>query len=170
MRSSNRFRPGTTSVTCLLLVLLQCGDRFSTSREQMVRAIEARGIHNAEVIAALRATPRHLFVPLALQPFAYEDRPLPIGNGATISQPFIVAWMTSLLDPAKTNRVLEIGTGSGYQAAVLSRLVREVYTIEIVPELKDCDRDQNERIRSTTRAEKRKRTRHSAVRHIRILL
>jgi len=135
MRSSNRFRPATTSVTCLLLLLLQCSDRFSTSREQMVRVIEARGIHNAEVIAALRATPRHLFVPLALQPFAYEDRPLPIGNGATISQPFIVAWMTSLLDPAKTNRVLEIGTGSGYQAAVLSRLVREVYTIEIVPEL-----------------------------------
>ena len=101
----------------------------------MVGEIEARGIHNGEVIAALRATPRHLFVPLALQPFAYEDRALPIGNGATISQPFIVAWMTSLLQPAKTNRVLEIGTGSGYQAAVLSRLVREVYTIEIVPEL-----------------------------------
>ena len=71
-------------------------------------------------MAALRATPRDLFVTLALQPFAYVDRPLPIGNGATISHPFIVAWMTNLLQPAKTNRVLE--TGSGYQAAVLSRL------------------------------------------------
>jgi protein-L-isoaspartate(D-aspartate) O-methyltransferase len=83
----------------------------------------------------MRETPRHLFVPAALQAQAYEDRPLPIGYSATISQPFIVAWMTALLEPASAHRVLEVGTGSGYQAAVLSKLVHSVYTVEIVPEL-----------------------------------
>src|SRR5439155_26733555 len=97
--------------------------------------IEARGIRDAGVLRAMRATPRHLFVPVALQSQAYEDHPLPIGHSATISQPYVVAWMTELLQPAKTDRVLEIGTGSGYQAAVLSRLAGSVYTIEIVPEL-----------------------------------
>jgi protein-L-isoaspartate(D-aspartate) O-methyltransferase len=97
--------------------------------------IEARGIGDAAVLGAMRATPRHLFVPASLQSNAYEDHPLPIGHGATISQPYVVAWMTELLQPAKTDRVLEIGTGSGYQAAVLSQLARSVYTIEIVPEL-----------------------------------
>ncbi len=97
--------------------------------------IESRGIRDAAVLGAMRATPRHLFVPAAIQSNAYEDHPLPIGHGATISQPYVVAWMTELLQPAKTDRVLEIGTGSGYQAAVLSRLAGSVYTIEIVPEL-----------------------------------
>jgi len=102
----------------------------------MVREqIETRGIHNAAVLRAMRATPRHLFVPEAIRSQAYFDGPQPIGHGATISQPYIVALMTELLEPAKTQRVLEIGTGSGYQAAILSQLVREVYTIEIVPEL-----------------------------------
>ena len=97
--------------------------------------IESRGIRDAAVLGAMRATPRHLFVPAALQSNAYEDHPLPIGHGATISQPYVVAWMTELLQPSKTHRALEIGTGSGYQAAVLSRLAGSVYTIEIVPEL-----------------------------------
>ncbi|PYT15715.1 MAG: protein-L-isoaspartate O-methyltransferase [Acidobacteria bacterium] len=97
--------------------------------------IEARGIQNPNVLRVMRSTPRHLFVPPSVQFQAYDDRALPIGFGATISQPFIVALMTDLLQPAKTDRVLEIGTGSGYQAAVLSRLAREIYTIEIVPEL-----------------------------------
>ncbi len=97
--------------------------------------LSSRGIRDAAVLGAMRATPRHLFAPAALQSNAYEDHPLPIGHGATISQPYVVAWMTELLQPAKTDRVLEIGTGSGYQAAVLSRLAEFVYTIEIVPEL-----------------------------------
>ncbi len=124
------------STLCMLLLLLPSDDPFSPARDQMVREqIEARGIHASDVLSVMRGTPRHLFVPLTLQSMAYEDRALPIGYGATISQPFVVAWMTDLLRPAKTDRVLEIGTGSGYQAAVLARLAREVYTIEIVPEL-----------------------------------
>jgi protein-L-isoaspartate(D-aspartate) O-methyltransferase len=83
----------------------------------------------------MRATLRHLFLPPELQSRAYEDRPLPIGYDATISQPYIVALMTELLEPAKLHRVLEIGTGSGYQAAVLAQLAGHVYTIEIVPAL-----------------------------------
>jgi protein-L-isoaspartate(D-aspartate) O-methyltransferase len=102
----------------------------------MVRKqIEARGIRDDNILRAMGVIPRHLFVPPALESHAYDDQPLPIGYGATISQPFIVAWMTDLLQPMKTDRVLEIGTGSGYQAAVLSLLAREVCTIEIVPEL-----------------------------------
>lgn len=102
----------------------------------MVREqIEQRGVRNADVLRAMRVTPRHLFVPAALRPWAYSDQPLPIEFGQTISQPYIVALMTELLNARKTDRALEVGTGSGYQAAVLSRLVQHVYTIEIVPEL-----------------------------------
>lgn len=102
----------------------------------MVREqIELRGVRNAEVLRAMRATPRDRFVPAVLRPWAYSDQALPIECGQTISQPYIVALMTELLDARKTDRALEIGTGSGYQAAVLSRLVQHVYTIEIVPEL-----------------------------------
>jgi protein-L-isoaspartate(D-aspartate) O-methyltransferase len=97
--------------------------------------IEQRGVADSRVLAAMRTVPRHLFVPDSLQPFAYEDRPLPIGHGQTISQPFIVAYMTEALEVGRSDRVLEIGTGSGYQAAVLAQLAHEVYTIEIVPEL-----------------------------------
>lgn len=94
-----------------------------------------RGIAHPEVIAAMRQVPREVFVPEACQPEAYGDRPLPIGHGQTISQPFIVAYMTeSILSPS-VNRVLEIGTGSGYQTAVLAEIVKEVFTIEIVPSL-----------------------------------
>ena len=102
----------------------------------MVREqIESRGIKNPAVLQSLRNTPRHLFVPAQVRALAYTDQPLPIGYGATISQPYIVALMTQLLEPSKELTVLEIGTGSGYQAAVLSPLVKYVYTIEIVPEL-----------------------------------
>ena len=87
------------------------------------------------VMAAMGKVPRHRFVPSMQEPFAYENRPLPIGEGQTISQPYIVALMTDLLDPKPADRVLEVGTGSGYQAAVLAELVAKVYTIEIVEPL-----------------------------------
>jgi protein-L-isoaspartate(D-aspartate) O-methyltransferase len=119
----------------LLAVALHSGDQFSLQREQMVRQMEGRGIRNPDVLRVMRTTPRHLFLPTNLQFRAYEDRPLPIGYDATISQPYIVALMTELLEPAKNHTVLEIGTGSGYQAAVLAQLVDHVYTIELVPEL-----------------------------------
>ncbi|HPY29587.1 MAG TPA: protein-L-isoaspartate(D-aspartate) O-methyltransferase [Verrucomicrobiota bacterium] len=94
-----------------------------------------RGITNARVLAAMRKVPRHELVPERVRSAAYEDTPLPIGYGQTISQPYIVAFMTEQLDPQPTDRVLEIGTGSGYQAAVLAELVQTVYTIEIVEPL-----------------------------------
>ena len=102
----------------------------------MVREqIEARGVKDERVLDVLRRTPRHEFVPAELQAHAYEDRPLGIGYGATISQPYIVGLMTELLEPRPDSIVLEIGTGSGYQAAVLAPLVRHLYSIEVVPEL-----------------------------------
>lgn len=111
-------------------------DPFAAERDRMVREqMEARGIRDAGVLRAMRETPRHRFVPPLLRAHACDDTPLPIGHGATISQPFIVALMTELLEPGKQDNVLEIGTGSGYQAAVLAQLARRVYTIEIVPEL-----------------------------------
>jgi protein-L-isoaspartate(D-aspartate) O-methyltransferase len=116
--------------------LLVLTDPYTADRERMVREqIESRGIRGLELLRVLRATPRHLFVPIASRSMAYDDHPVPIGYEATISQPYIVALMTDLLAPGKTDRVLEIGTGSGYQAAVLSQLAQQVYTIEIVPEL-----------------------------------
>lgn len=109
---------------------------FDLARNKMVaEEIVAAGVKNERVIAAMRETPRHEFVPLHLRKMAYFDMALPIGEGQTISPPFVVAYMTEALDPQPTDKVLEIGTGSGYQAAVLSRLVREVYTIEIVESL-----------------------------------
>ncbi|MCX7031289.1 MAG: protein-L-isoaspartate(D-aspartate) O-methyltransferase [Spirochaetes bacterium] len=100
----------------------------------MVRTqIEARGIRDARVLDAMRAVERHRFVPDDVKGQAYEDRPLPIGEGQTISQPYIVALMTELLRLKGAERVLEVGTGSGYQAAILARVAREVYTIEIKP-------------------------------------
>lgn len=105
-------------------------------REEMVKhQIEAREVVNPRVLEAMRRVPRHRFVPESLREKAYQDRPLPIGHRQTISQPYIVAVMTELLDPQPGDRVLEIGTGSGYQAAVLSGLVEKVYSIEIIPEL-----------------------------------
>ena len=95
----------------------------------------SEAVRDARVLQAMQQTPRHRFVPPALVPHAYEDRPLPIGYGQTISQPYIVAKMTELLEPKKEHRALEVGTGSGYQAAVLSLLVDKVYTIEIIEPL-----------------------------------
>ena len=105
------------------------------ARHRMVEQIRARGVTDVGVLAALEAVPRHLFVPAGERGKAYADHPLPIGGGQTISQPYMVALMTSLLDLRPGARVLEIGTGSGYQAAILSRLAGEVYTIEILPPL-----------------------------------
>jgi protein-L-isoaspartate(D-aspartate) O-methyltransferase len=106
------------------------------AREEMVAAqIEARGVRDARTLAAMRKVPRHLFVPPDLAGVAYGDSPLPIGQGQTISQPYIVAFMTEALGLRGGETVLEVGTGSGYQAAVLSLLAREVYSIEIVAEL-----------------------------------
>ncbi len=97
--------------------------------------IEARGIRDKSVLAAMRDVPRHLFVPAPYDRDAYADAPLPIGNGQTISQPYIVALMTALLHPTPTDTVLEIGAGSGYQAAILSVLVQKVITIERIEEV-----------------------------------
>ena len=113
---------------------------FAARRLAMVAEITAErpglpGRFNRQVQEAMARVPRHLFVPQALQPHAYENRPLPIGHEQTISQPYIVALMTDLLELGKQDRVLEVGTGSGYQAAVLGELVRSVYTIEIVAPL-----------------------------------
>jgi protein-L-isoaspartate(D-aspartate) O-methyltransferase len=111
-------------------------DAWATVRRGMVRQqIAARGIDDASVLTAMEEVPRHLFVPRPHQSYAYEDRPLPIGHGQTISQPYVVALMTELLDLDDDDKVLEVGTGSGYQAAVLSRLAGEVYSIEIFPAL-----------------------------------
>jgi len=134
------------SLTCALIpwparqpaaqAAAQPADRFAAAREQMVaHQIAARGVADARVLAAMRAVPRHLFVPAGSEDEAYDDRPVPIGHGQTISQPYIVAFMTELAEVKPTHRVLEIGTGSGYQAAVLSRLAASVYTIEIVEPL-----------------------------------
>jgi len=109
---------------------------FRYRREKMVATqIRARGIVSPELLAALEKVPRHLFVPEAERHAAYDDAPAAIGEGQTISQPYIVAMMTSLIDPHRGDRVLEVGTGSGYQAAILAELVNEVFTIEIVEPL-----------------------------------
>jgi protein-L-isoaspartate(D-aspartate) O-methyltransferase len=106
------------------------------ARKRMVeKHISARGVREARLLAALESVPRHCFVPPDGQPWAYSDSPLSIGHGQTISQPYIVALMTELLHLEGDERVLEIGTGSGYQAAVLGKLAAEVHSIEVIPEL-----------------------------------
>jgi protein-L-isoaspartate(D-aspartate) O-methyltransferase len=112
-------------------------DAFTQARLELVEQdIEGAGILNQDVLRAMRTVPRHAFVPSDYVDQAYEDHPLPIGYGQTISQPYIVAWMTELLELQPGEKVLEIGTGSGYQAAVLAELgYVDVYSIEIVPEL-----------------------------------
>ncbi len=109
---------------------------FGNRRAAMVESqIMARGVKDSRVISSMMSVPRHQFVPHQYIKSAYDDSPLPIGYGQTISQPFIVAYMTEVLNLNKTSTVLEIGTGSGYQTAVLSPIVKKVYTIEIIPEL-----------------------------------
>jgi protein-L-isoaspartate(D-aspartate) O-methyltransferase len=125
---------------CALLTmrgaLPAASDDPAREREQMVtEQVESRGIRRADLLRVMRATPRHLFVPEGVRSLAHRDLPVSIGHGATISQPYVVALMTELLEPQKRHRVLEIGTGSGYQAAILGELAAEVYTIELVPEL-----------------------------------
>ena len=111
-------------------------DKWQSLRQRMVETqIRARGVQNAAVLKALARVPRHLFVPADVQPFAYDDRPLPIGLAQTISQPYIVAYMTEALQLDAHHAVLEIGTGSGYQSAVLAELAKQVYTMEIIPDL-----------------------------------
>jgi len=111
-------------------------EAYRIARERMVASqIQARGVSDPRVLDSLRRAPRHLFVPDAQRDAAYLDTPLPIGHGQTISQPYIVALMTALARPRATDRALEIGTGSGYQAAVLSPLVKELSTIELVEPL-----------------------------------
>lgn len=121
------------SILLLILPNLSLADGFERERNQMVRTqIQARGIADRATLNAMRNVPRHLYVPFAQRRNAYQDRPLPIGFGQTISQPYIVAYMTEIIQPRPEHRVLEIGTGSGYQAAVLAEIVDQVYTIEIV--------------------------------------
>lgn len=109
---------------------------FKTMRERMVETqIKARGVMDHRVLDAMLKVERHLFVPKNLQTSAYSDQPLPIGEGQTISQPYIVAFMTELLELKGEEKVLEVGTGSGYQAAILAELAKEVYTIEIIEKL-----------------------------------
>ncbi|MBI1978227.1 MAG: protein-L-isoaspartate(D-aspartate) O-methyltransferase [Candidatus Omnitrophica bacterium] len=120
----------------ILLVPVVLFADMEKARESMVREqIEARGVKNPLVLQAMKKVERHKFVPPLFRPLAYRDGPLPIGEDQTISQPYIVALMTELLDLSAEARVLEVGTGSGYQAAVLSEIVKEVYTIEIIPSL-----------------------------------
>jgi len=109
---------------------------FSGPRENMVEVqIKARGLRDEKVLQAMRKVERHLFVPEELRPYAYGDEPLPIGEGQTISQPYIVAYMTEALEFKGGERVLEVGTGSGYQTAILAEIAGEIYTVEIVAAL-----------------------------------
>ena len=131
----------------IFLIIIGCSDmsrkektptnhNFAEQREEMVKyQIKARGVNDKRVLAAMLKVPRHLFVQENLQNRAYTDEPLPIGSGQTISQPYIVAYMTEQIDIDENEKVLEIGTGSGYQAAILGEIAKEVFTIEIVPEL-----------------------------------
>ncbi|MGH7185866.1 MAG: protein-L-isoaspartate(D-aspartate) O-methyltransferase, partial [Pseudomonadota bacterium] len=141
-------RPAAAAIAALLLAIAAeaaAADPYAAARFDMVRTIEviageigggaAPTMLNASVLEAMRRAPRHAFVPADMRELAYDDRPLPIGYGQTISQPYIVALMTDLLRLAPGDRALEIGTGSGYQAAVLAELGYQVYTIEIVPAL-----------------------------------
>src|SRR4030065_2000932 len=114
----------------------QSTEEFKNQREQMVKwQIEARGVTDKRVLDAMRKVERHLFVPAELASYAYADQPLPVGYNQTISQPYIVAFMTEALKLDPGSKVLEIGTGSGYQAAVLAELCDSVFSVEIVPTL-----------------------------------
>jgi protein-L-isoaspartate(D-aspartate) O-methyltransferase len=135
--------PLTPSIAPDQQITLTTSDPYTSTRLQMVtETIQARGVENEQVLEAMRTVPRHKFVPSEYLDQAYADHPLPIGYGQTISQPYIVAWMTELLDLQPGEKVLEIGTGSGYQAAVLAEIPDiEVFTIEVVPELAESAAD-----------------------------
>lgn len=127
------------SVIIIFVLICFCAaqeDKYKNDRDSMVsRQIENRGIDNKLTLDAMRTVPRHNFVPPNFTDRAYDDGPLPIGYGQTVSQPYIVAYMTAVIDPKPEFKVLEIGTGSGYQAAILSEIVSETFTIEIITEL-----------------------------------
>ena len=126
------------ALTALFAGSVSNAQDVDAQRQRMVETqLRAEGIRDDAVLRAMAKVPRHLFVPQDLRPRAYENTPLPIGLGQTISQPFIVAYMTEALQVRADHTVLEIGTGSGYQAAVLAELAREVLSIEIVPQLAD---------------------------------
>ena len=140
-----RFRTASAIVAAAVLAASSLGagteDPSSARRLAMVRdQIAAEGILDPRVLAAMREVPRHLFVPPALRELAYAPRPLPIGEGQTISQPYIVGFMTEILRLSPADRVLEVGTGSGYQAAVAARIAAEVYSVEIVEPLAEAAR------------------------------
>lgn len=139
-------RSAALAVMLLVASAVSAADPFTVARMRLVDEI-AEDIETLDprVEQALRTIPRHRFVPEDLQRAAYQNRPLPIGHGQTISQPYIVAFMTDLLRSKPTDVVLEVGTGSGYQAAVLSPLVKQVYTVEIIAALA---RESTERLRS----------------------
>ena len=130
-------------IPAILLVLLlgtpvssvATDDRADERQAMVAEQIAARGVKDSVTLTAMRSVPRHLFVPAAQRDYAYQDRPLPIGHGQTISQPFMVATMTELISPGPGRKVLEIGTGSGYQAAILAAAGAEVFSIEIIPQL-----------------------------------
>jgi protein-L-isoaspartate(D-aspartate) O-methyltransferase len=126
-------------LVCLLTGVIECQEsihEYESQRIAMVsRQIEARGVNDQKVLSVMQQIPRHLFIPKNVREFAYDDTALPIGYDQTISQPYIVGFMSEQLNADTSHVVLEIGTGSGYQAAVLSQLVKEVYTIEIISEL-----------------------------------
>jgi protein-L-isoaspartate(D-aspartate) O-methyltransferase len=125
------------SLAFFISITVNCQpNKFSSQREEMVNyQIIARGVRDSATLHAMMNVPRHEFVPLQWRSYAYDDTPLAIGYDQTISQPYIVALMTELIQPNKNQRVLEIGTGSGYQAAVLAEIVDSVFTIEILPQL-----------------------------------
>lgn len=124
------------TLTFLPFLLLQDGnDRYEGARSKMLEILVDRGIEDERVLAAMRSVQRHLFVPDDLRHVAYADNPVPIGEGQTISQPYMVALMTQELQLDRSDKVLEIGTGSGYQAAILSKIVDSVFTIEIKSKL-----------------------------------
>jgi protein-L-isoaspartate(D-aspartate) O-methyltransferase len=131
----------TWLISLLILLLFssapaQEAEKLRESREKMVKQqIKGRGVRDASVLKAMATVQRHLFVPASQAGEAYSDRPLPIGYGQTISQPYMVAYMTEVIKPGPSAKALEVGTGSGYQAAVLAEIMQQVYTIEIVPEL-----------------------------------
>jgi len=144
------YRKGRGVRACIILVVagllaqttVVMADRYSIEREAMVlKQIEGRGVSDPRVVKAMREVPRHLFVPKEMRRSAYQDYPLPIGHNQTISQPYIVALMTEVLKLEGNEKVLEIGTGSGYQAAVLSKLCKQAFTIEILKPLADQARE-----------------------------
>ncbi|MCK5441456.1 MAG: protein-L-isoaspartate(D-aspartate) O-methyltransferase [Maribacter sp.] len=141
-------RIGIAIASIVLITGMTFGqESYTSQRKAMVEIqIQARGVVHLATLVAMLNVPRHEFVPENMKPYAYSDNALPIGNGQTISQPYIVAFMTAVLKPKATDRVLEIGTGSGYQAAVLAKIVDSVYTIEIVKDLALAAEDRLQRM------------------------